>query len=436
MRINTFTQANQEYFSRSLLLVALSVGMATSGCNRPSSGQPPDASGPSGGFIAGQVFIVTRGAENVRLGQLKVCLVPREKFDELHVNERATAEITKLEQALATARSLADEREHLVSRIKEDYSVLLTQRDELVGRLSSAQLMHVKYGAAQEEIKRKDDLLGHFKSELERVAGDSYDECRRIMEARKLIPQALASATYDHLLPKSMISKTDADGRFRFECSPDRDYVIFTRGNRLTPSGSGERYEWFVSARPSRDEKRQVLLTNDNLIEGLAPENLMREVFVSKSYILEIIPSSQSRHLPDPKLLPSEPRWAPAGIYYLLTHHSVSTTTGVTGVAPGSPVKELRHAGDMYSVEFQNLVFDVPLGQLTDNADIARRLREVEDSAQTQIALWQKAQRDIEMQNKDAESSYYDERERRLRESYNRLHTLTGESRLNEPAHP
>ena len=429
-------QTNQRYFAHYFLLIVLCAFVAGSGCKRQSRSQVSDMSSSPGSFITGQVFIVTRGAENVRLGQLKVCLVPRGAFDELHLREQATAKVTELSQALAKARTRGDESERLVSEIKANYSALLAQREELVSRLSAVQLIHAKYAVAKEEVTRRDALLGRFKTELGSVASDSYYDCRQIVDALEAIPRALVSAAHDHLVPRSNICKTDADGRFRFECAPNQDYVLFTRGHRQTLSGAGERYEWFISARPSTDEKRQVLLTNDNVVEGVAGDNLMRDIFSLKNDSNEVFPPSQSRRLPELEPLPVEPHWAPTGVYFLLTYSSVPTTNGVTGVPPGTQVKELRHAGDKYSVQYEKLVFEVPLAQLTDNSDVAQRLRDADGSAQAQIALWQNAQHEIEQQNKDAENREYDEEQRRIQENYKRLHRLTGESRLNDPAHP
>jgi hypothetical protein len=426
---------NKDLTLRSLVLSALCIFLLEVGCKRASNSRQRDSSGDTAGIISGQVFIVTRGAENVRLGQLMLYLAPLKTFEDLHVTERRAAKVAELEQAFAKARIRGDESERLVSDIKRSYSVLLAQRDRWVDQLAAVQLIHAKYNVVKGEITSRDALLNQFKRDLNTIGSDSYDQCKQIAADLESISDAVFSATYNQLTPRSAGSKSDADGRFRFECSLDEDYVLFTRGNRLLPVGSKEHYQWLIRVRPSRDEKHQVLLTNDNLIEGLAPENLMRDIGGGETHSVEMSPS-QSRALPGPKLLPSEPRWAPPGVLFLLGYISVRTDSGVRGLPPGTQVKEDHHNGDNYAVQFENAVLDVPLSQLTDNADIAQRLRDADTNAQTQIALWQNAQREIERQNKDAENRQYDEEQRRIQANYKRLHTLTGESRLNEPARP
>lgn len=419
----------------SRLIVVLLLLLLGSGCKRSS--KLSSALDTADGIIHGQVFVVTRGAENIRLGELKVYLVPRLVFDDLKLGERGSNELSKLMRALAIAKKNGDETEGLVSEIKVNYLALLTQRDQMVERLLASQLLHSKYNAVKEEINRRDDALGAFQNGLESMPTDSYGEFKETMAALKSLHHRLALSTYERLMPYAASCKTDADGRFRFECSLNQEYVVFTRGQRQTSRGSGEVYEWFVSARPSANEKRQVLLTNDNLIEGSAADNLMRGTVDSVNDIVEETPLAQSRHLPSKrKPFPVEPHWAPAGNYFLIFYRSIPTSTGVIGLAPGSQVKEQRHEGDKYIVQSQNLSFEVPLTQLTDNADIANELRRTDAGAQTQIAGWQNAEREIEKQNKDVENRAYDEAHRRLEEKYNRLRTLRFDSILEQPEHP
>jgi hypothetical protein len=420
---------------QNFLLLTLGLCL-TAGCNRPSNEQRRDNSSTTAGMVCGQVFITTRGAENVRLGQLTVYLAPIRTFEALQVAERRATKVAELRQAFAKARIRGDESERLVSNIRKSYSVLLAQREEWVGRLSAVQLIHAKYDVVKDEITGRDVLLEQFKRDLRTVASDSFEECRQIATELGSVSDALVSAIYNQLTPRSVVSKTDADGRFRFECPLDEEYVLFTRGNRLLPRGSKEHYDWFIRVRPSRDEKHQVLLTNDNLIEGMAPENLLGDIAGDEHVVLETIPPSQSRSLPQPKPLPAEPRWAAPGVFFLLSYFSIKTETGIRGLPPGTQVKEQHHSDDKYSLQFENAVLDLPVTQLTDNADIAQRLRDADTTAQTQVAQWQDAQREIERRNTDVENRQFDEEQRRIQENYKLLHTLTGESKLNEPPHP
>src|SRR5207302_1975761 len=138
-----------------------------------------DNSSSINGFVLGQVFIVTRGAENVRLGQLTVYLTPLSTFEALHIEERRVAKVAELEQAFAKARIRGDESERLVSDIKRSYSVLLAQRERWVDQLSAVQLIHAKYNAMKGEITSRDALLDQFKRDLGAMASDSYDQCKQ-----------------------------------------------------------------------------------------------------------------------------------------------------------------------------------------------------------------------------------------------------------------
>ena len=83
------------------------------------------------------MFITTRGAANVKLGQLNVGLVPKAKYDELHLLDRATAEAKDIGEALLEALRRGDETEKAVSDIKAQFAELLDDRAKLVQLLDS-----------------------------------------------------------------------------------------------------------------------------------------------------------------------------------------------------------------------------------------------------------------------------------------------------------
>lgn len=427
-------ETGQGCFVRQIALVVVAAALI-SGCKRKTPPASVDSSDVMDSTIHGQVFIVTRGAENVRLGNLKVFLVSRSDFDALQLTTRAEAEVAELSRTWDNARKVGDETERLVSEIIASYKALLEQREHLLDRLHASELVHEKYDTVSKEIFQRDQMLTAFRENLEKVSPDSYLGCRKATAAVRSIPQRLVRTASEQLVSRSSTSRTDADGRFRFECSSQRNYVVFTRGQRQLPGGGNEQYDWFVAALPSRDEKRQLLLTNANVVDGRAADNLMRETFSAVYAFPEEPPPSQPRKLPERKALPPEPEWAPSGYHFLVRYRSVTTPSGVTGFAPGTQVKELEHAGDKYVVEAAGIRFELATKDMIDNVAIARHLRDADANAQSEIALWQDAEREAEKQDSDAENQVYDDAQRRIQENYKRLHILTGESRLTERPH-
>ena len=418
--------------------ILISVALLNASCRRESNAdRSKNMPTPqvAAGIIKGQVFVVTRGAENVRLGQLKIGLTTRKTFDELGLSEHATIERKRLYDEFETAKKRGNETERVISEIKSNFSDLVYQRDLLVDRLRASEVLHTIYEAVLSDIHHRDLTLDRLENELRNAGIDSYGGCQQIANLIRRLPRQLATEAYQRLLPRSSFCKTDADGRFRFECPAEIAYVVFTRGHRQIPSGDSEEYGWFISARPSQDEKRQVLLTNDNLVDGPAADNLMRSIFEMPADSELTIPLSQSRELLDRKPLPRKPRWAPAGSFFLINYVSVTTKDGVVGFSPGTLVTETTHIRETYSVKAGEVSFDVPLAWLTDNVEFSERLRQFDSDIQSQVASWQTLQRQINQQTSDEQNARYDEAQKRIEDRFKKLHSLTGESRLNEPAH-
>jgi hypothetical protein len=123
-------------------LIALGTVFFLGSCSRQGTFSAEDAS------LDGQAFIVTRGAENVRLGQLDVHLVERRSFDDLHLLESALKEQEQIRREFETAKKAGDKREQLVENIKTEYANLVSERDRLVQALPGSVRLH--------EVSRKD----------------------------------------------------------------------------------------------------------------------------------------------------------------------------------------------------------------------------------------------------------------------------------------
>src|ERR1041385_6941022 len=82
--------------------------------------------------LNGQVFVVTRGAENVRLGQLIVFITSLRRCRDLHVTEVAEQKIRDFARDFTNGKRVGDAREALVRDIKVNYATLVRERDRLV----------------------------------------------------------------------------------------------------------------------------------------------------------------------------------------------------------------------------------------------------------------------------------------------------------------
>jgi hypothetical protein len=173
--------------------------------------------------ISGQVFIVTKGSENIKLGLVEV-----EAFD-----AEAVADAIKAADA-----STKKEREALTEfEVKvEEVATLLEKNEERDGKTdyNGKTYYHNTTWDARE-------LVDHGKQRLAYLSS--------LLFYSRSFPAPLASV------------KTDADGHFDLSVPDDKPITLCAHSRRLV-GDSYETYDWIVPI--SKDSKR-VNLSNDNL---------------------------------------------------------------------------------------------------------------------------------------------------------------------------
>src|SRR6266536_15011 len=335
--------------------------------------------------LDGQVFIVTRGAENVRLGELHVYVVERRLFDDLHLLKSALKEQQQIRRAFDVANKAGHECEQVVGDIKTEYAKLVFERDRLVKALPGFARLHETYHELLAEIKKRDAVLDQNEAKLRQFGSDSYSMCRELENRAKELPRRVADNAYERLKPLSKVCKTDADGHFHFRCTANENFVLFTRGHRETPNRY-EQYEWFVSTSSSRDSQKRAFLTNDNLLESPSANNVLAPIFASLGSAEFEIPRSQSRELAARAELPREPQWASPGTFFFINYASVRTATGVVRWPPGTEIHERQRIADRLLANYGKIEFETDLNSVTDNADLTAEIRNADAQEQSQVA--------------------------------------------------
>ncbi len=176
-------------------------------------GCKPKAVIPKTTTVSGQVFIVTRGAENIKLGAVEILLI----------EEQAAREFLR--------------------KLKE------SQRAAFV--IANAQYKKVN---AAYMASRTDTAL--------------YEEAKQASFRRDVLEKKLedppTTEEYSADLSEIVVQKTltDADGRFSFICPRNKSFTIFASAHR-TVFDKTEMYCWWVNA-PTTAEKAQLFLSNNN----------------------------------------------------------------------------------------------------------------------------------------------------------------------------
>jgi hypothetical protein len=258
--------------------------------------------------LSGQMFIVTQGAENVKLGDVEILLIEKSQVaDFLQKEQQAIESQIKIrEQAVETTETNAQKAEYVFDIFMDnqlyatnaDYIKIKDQLDEPL-KLKNAlakqwkSLEYAKdfpstnYGAIVEqegliEIQNitNDPIVNDLQSRLENIKNDaesvyksasddaqiSFNVAKAQLANFPTIENYLANFT-PTVFQKTL---TDADGKFSFTYPRDKSFTIFAIAERKVLS-STEKYYWFVDA-PAQVDTAEIFLSNKNLVE-VDPDN-------------------------------------------------------------------------------------------------------------------------------------------------------------------
>jgi hypothetical protein len=271
---------------------------------------------PKATTVSGQVFIVTKGAENVKLGAVEILLVEKSQVTGFLQKKQPAVEsemaskrqdITNAEQEVATAQSNANKAEayfdwfttnkpyktntdyfkassewdnlfkqyvrqtNYVNQVsayattnqlddenaEKTFFAALKKREEMAEQLNSLadQMRLIKTAALAAER----DKLEIVKSSLTKTASHA-DIVKTILENSPTVADYLAD-----FLPV-IVQKTlsDSDGKFSFTYPRNKMFTVFAHAQRMVLDKT-EAYYWLIDA-PTNAETAQIFLSNNNLV--------------------------------------------------------------------------------------------------------------------------------------------------------------------------
>ena len=209
--------------------------------------------------LDGEVFIVTKGGENVRLGLVTVQAISEDKIKEFIVKKSSESktEIEKLQNEIKKAEiELADAEKVAKSSEKE--------RDRRFTILLNSLASRKANNYHKDAVKIHESKLNILFVK------------RKNLDALKSKQNYYGSAAfYFNGLPDPTTSaKTDADGRFTLFISRARRVALAARASRQV-SNKKEEYYWLVWV--SLDEKPpgNIFLSNDNMTDVGAKDSVI-----------------------------------------------------------------------------------------------------------------------------------------------------------------
>jgi hypothetical protein len=200
------------------------------------------------GQLTGEVFIVTKGGQSLRLGLVEVRAIPEDVIQPFVQAKHAAAkeEMDKLQrlwdEALAKAKLTQANLEEATTRYIQASKRLASEYT------SAAWELYTSAGRELEEVKH--------------AALEMSNDLHAITEKRDYWKSA---GYYLENLPTTTITtKTDADGKFTLSLDKKKRYAIAAQATREILSTT-EKYSWFIWVSLEGNNIKHIMLNNDNL---------------------------------------------------------------------------------------------------------------------------------------------------------------------------
>jgi hypothetical protein len=210
------------------------------------------------GEIKGEVFIVTKAAENIRLGLVEVRLIP-EGVIQKHVEERKAH----------TAAEMPD----FAGQIKRIETYLVDNKvrmEEMKSLNEQKRKLNLKTGRATSltELKEQREMVEIF----ERSLATQEAAKKRLEELMRNWP---TSRHFLKNVPDSKVStRTNSDGKFTLAMPKAGRFALVAQATRKTLEGT-EEYCWMVWVSLEGKDSKEIILGNHNLMSAGSKESVV-----------------------------------------------------------------------------------------------------------------------------------------------------------------
>jgi hypothetical protein len=249
------------------------------------------------GELQGSVFIVTQGAQNIKLGLVKVTAIPENEIKQFVEQKKSiiNGESNKLKSDMDAIKPEIAKSQKEFDEAKRNYDEIVAQRDNLKSREQSLNLGFNPYSLNEDpylseyetpEMKAERNKQRQIQKQLDAIRKQiaSYEpkvsQASKIMtDAKsrlemsksnlskitdKLVSYVQASFLFDGLPEGKIKAVTDADGKFSMKL-PSGKYALVASSERRVVNTT-EEYYWLIWVDIDGKEPKQIMLTNQNLL--------------------------------------------------------------------------------------------------------------------------------------------------------------------------
>jgi hypothetical protein len=232
------------------------------------------------GTLTGDIFIVTNGAQNFKLGLIEVTAIPEDKMQQFIMKkedavrvamERNEAQKVSAEKELETAQQeydalkrASEAAEAKSNRANRDFSFAYSEADtdEAVRLMKQAESATKQAQDLKQKMFSKDLELVGIKSRI----------ARSEINLENLGGEEFLFAD----LPTSDVKGiTDAEGRFSIKLPTRGKFAIAARAQRNV-FGSTEHYYWLMWVSMDGEKSKQIMLSNNNQLSKESSDSVIK----------------------------------------------------------------------------------------------------------------------------------------------------------------
>ena len=236
--------------------------------------------------LAGQAFVVTRGAESIKFGLIEVWLIKKQSATEFIQNKQPAIDsgmasrqqdydLAKMDLNNTNSIKISLDDSVLV---ETNYQAMLKEREALIFlqglSKQSTTMLRGKAGVNSPSVagqlnKTADQIESKQDKEENKIRVLSAHIAsieEKVSEKKTRLDTFPPADIYFENFSPSILQKTltDADGKFSFSYRSGESLTLFAKAERVIGDKT-EKYYWMVNA-PSEVEKVQLFLSNKNVV--------------------------------------------------------------------------------------------------------------------------------------------------------------------------
>jgi hypothetical protein len=234
----------------------------------------------STGEIKGEVFVVTKGAQNIKLALVEVSAIPEKDIKEF-VDKKSTLVETERKK-LEGKYDSANKEYQIALKQYQEADQLETDAEQKYQEASKKVLEAITSGDdSAEETARRDREYWHSQRLKYISSGEKFTKQYKETAWKEARVNLDAWPTPEFIFKDFPVDKaiakatTDSDGRFTLKIPAKGKFALIAHSNRQILSMT-EEYHWFTWVTLDGSDTKNIMLSNTNLINIEHPEMIIK----------------------------------------------------------------------------------------------------------------------------------------------------------------